>query len=185
MTQTVTPNVQENLTAILYGSSEWTLAKDRVGQQQATAIPDNVRDIHIRLNNVPKAIQKITIKSLGDVGVWEWPFNGQNWYIVREPNNGHGQVDLYFDYWKDVNTYTIDLIYDDGSSKSVTTVPGIPDQDIIPPNLQVATPTFNVSEGTYDSPQSVYLNTTTAGAEIRYTLDGSLPTSSSIFIVVL
>ncbi len=179
MTQTVTPNVQENLTAILYGSSEWTLAKDRVGQQQATAIPDNVRDIHIRLNNVPKAIQKITIKSLGDVGVWEWPFNGQNWYIVREPNNGPGQVDLYFDYWKDVNTYTIDLIYDDGSSKSVTTVPGIPDQDIIPPNLQVATPTFNVSEGTYDSPQSVYLNTTTAGAEIRYTLDGSLPTSSS------
>jgi len=43
----------------------------------------------------------------------------------------------------------------------------------------VATPTFNPPAGSYTSTQSVSLATTTAGAQIRYTLNGSTPTSSS------
>ncbi|WP_027346937.1 chitobiase/beta-hexosaminidase C-terminal domain-containing protein [Hamadaea tsunoensis] len=43
----------------------------------------------------------------------------------------------------------------------------------------VATPTFNPPGGSYSSTQSVTLSTTTAGASIRYTLDGSTPTASS------
>ena len=43
----------------------------------------------------------------------------------------------------------------------------------------VATPTFSPAAGTYASAQSVELNTTTAGATIYYTTDGTDPTTSS------
>jgi hypothetical protein len=43
----------------------------------------------------------------------------------------------------------------------------------------VATPTFAPSEGTYGTPQSVTLSTTTAGASIRYTTNGTAPTATS------
>jgi hypothetical protein len=42
-----------------------------------------------------------------------------------------------------------------------------------------ATPTFSPAAGTYDSAQSVAISTTTAGAVIHYTVDGSTPTGSS------
>ena len=42
----------------------------------------------------------------------------------------------------------------------------------------VATPTFAPPGGSYGSAQSVTISTTTAGASIRYTTDGSTPTSS-------
>jgi len=42
----------------------------------------------------------------------------------------------------------------------------------------VATPTFNPPTGTYGSGQSVTISTTTAGATIRYTTDGSTPSST-------
>ncbi len=42
-----------------------------------------------------------------------------------------------------------------------------------------ATPTLNPAPGTYTSAQSVALSTATTGATIRYTNDGSTPTSSS------
>ena len=44
---------------------------------------------------------------------------------------------------------------------------------------QVASPTFSVAAGTYTSAQSVALSTTTGGAAIRYTTDGTTPTSST------
>jgi len=42
----------------------------------------------------------------------------------------------------------------------------------------VVTPTFNPPAGTYSTAQSVTISTTTSGASIRYTTDGSQPTSS-------
>jgi hypothetical protein len=42
-----------------------------------------------------------------------------------------------------------------------------------------ASPTFNPGTGTYSSTQTVLLNDTTPGATIYYTIDGSMPTTSS------
>jgi hypothetical protein len=44
--------------------------------------------------------------------------------------------------------------------------------------LPVATPTFDVSAGTYDNPQNVTISSTTIGAEIHYTTDGTTPSKS-------
>ncbi|MFJ6214971.1 chitobiase/beta-hexosaminidase C-terminal domain-containing protein [Streptomyces sp. NPDC092296] len=44
---------------------------------------------------------------------------------------------------------------------------------------QVATPTFSPAGGTFTTAQSVTIADTTAGATIRYTLDGSTPTAAS------
>jgi Chitobiase/beta-hexosaminidase C-terminal domain len=46
-------------------------------------------------------------------------------------------------------------------------------------NIKVATPTFSPAGGTYTSPQSVIIQCATIGATIRYTTDGSIPSSSS------
>jgi hypothetical protein len=46
-------------------------------------------------------------------------------------------------------------------------------------NLQAATPSFTVAPGMYASIQQVRMSTTTSGASIRYTTDGSTPTSTT------
>jgi glucosylceramidase len=48
-----------------------------------------------------------------------------------------------------------------------------------PPAQQAATPTFSPVGGTYTSAQSVSLSTTTTGASIYYTTDGTTPTNTS------
>src|SRR5581483_17934 len=44
---------------------------------------------------------------------------------------------------------------------------------------QVAAPTFSPGGGTYSAAQSVTLGTTTSGASIRYTIDGSTPSETA------
>ena len=46
-------------------------------------------------------------------------------------------------------------------------------------NESVATPEFNPPSGTYVDPQSIVISTSTTGATIYYTTDGSTPTTSS------
>ncbi len=48
-----------------------------------------------------------------------------------------------------------------------------------PTPTAAATPTFSPAAGTFASAQSVTLSSTTSGAAIHYTLDGSIPTASS------
>jgi hypothetical protein len=45
--------------------------------------------------------------------------------------------------------------------------------------LQVAVPTFSPGAGNYSSSQSVTISSTTGGASIRYTTDGSTPSESA------
>jgi hypothetical protein len=63
---------------------------------------------------------------------------------------------------------------------AVAVAPGYSSSDVASAtytvNLNAATPTFSVPDGTYNSPQSVTLNDTTSGVTIYYTLDGTTPT---------
>jgi sugar lactone lactonase YvrE len=51
----------------------------------------------------------------------------------------------------------------------------------IAPPAPAAAPTFSVAGGTYSANQSVTISSTTSGAFIYYTTDGSTPTTSSMF----
>jgi hypothetical protein len=52
--------------------------------------------------------------------------------------------------------------------------------DVAPGGIQaVASPAFSPDGGTYPTPQSVSITTATGGATIRYTLDGSTPSTTS------
>lgn len=48
------------------------------------------------------------------------------------------------------------------------------------PSVTAAAPTFNPAAGTFTTPQSVEISTSTAGATIFYTTDGTNPTTSSV-----
>ena len=64
--------------------------------------------------------------------------------------------------------------------KAIASKTGITDSDIASETYTfITTPTFSPSGGTYSSPQNVALSCSTIGATIRYTTDGSEPSSSS------
>ncbi len=50
---------------------------------------------------------------------------------------------------------------------------------VTPPQQQVTAPTFSVAGGTYTTAQTVSLSSSTSGATIKYTTDGSTPTTAS------
>jgi len=56
---------------------------------------------------------------------------------------------------------------------------GGPAGSFIPPGSQAAAPAFSPAGGTYSSAQSVTITSSTSGASIRYTTDGSTPTATT------
>lgn len=74
-------------------------------------------------------------------------------------------------YWKVTAT--------NATGSTIASNAGISFTTQAPPPPAVATPTFSVAAGTYTSAQSVVISTTTSGASIRYTTDGSTPTDAS------
>ena len=64
--------------------------------------------------------------------------------------------------------------------KAIAYESGMTDSSVTSANytIQVASPSFNPAGGTYGSAQSVTISTTTGGATIRYTTDGSTPSET-------
>jgi hypothetical protein len=95
---------------------------------------------------------------------------------------------LPFNYSWDTTTatncsHTVDAIATDANGYQtvspnlmVTVNNGPPNCSSTPP--PAASPTFNPIGGSYNAAQMVSLNTTTSGASIRYTTDGSLPSET-------
>lgn len=84
--------------------------------------------------------------------------NDNEYYIRYNKTSGQERFSCYKNTQQPIQLY----VEDDGSAASV-----------------VATPTFSPAGGTYTSAQNVTISTTTSGATIYYTTDGTTPTSSS------
>jgi hypothetical protein len=71
-----------------------------------------------------------------------------------------------------LDTWNIDVAATPGGTVTISNLN-------VTATAQVAAPTFSPGAGTYTSAQSVTISTTTSGASIRYTTDGSTPTSTT------
>ena len=75
--------------------------------------------------------------------------------------------------------YKIEFVCTQGTSNGLVTVSKVEYYYNVGGNPSCATPTFSPEAGTYTSAQNVEISTTTTGATIYYTTDGSDPTTSS------
>lgn len=82
---------------------------------------------------------------------------------------------------KQYNVKGVSIIYWQSNNQTQQIVPRSADdfEEVVGPTEQVATPTFTPVEGTYTEAQDVTISTTTEGATIYYTLDGTTPTTNS------
>jgi hypothetical protein len=140
------------------GSAEFTQSVSATDSSHALfSFHSNVgsawADIHYTVNSGPQ--QNIRMTFNGATGNWEYTLAG----LVSG-----NVVGYWFTYEKAgvaVDTGTFSYTFSSGGSGAV------------------AAPTFSPAGGTYTSAQSVTITTTTAGAAIHYTTDGSTPTASS------
>jgi len=95
-------------------------------------------------------------------------------------------ADIYYTTNGDTPTsastkYTTPIVLNEGVTIKAIAINGGDESEVVSATYSVkaTAPTFSVDEGTYNTTQSVSLGTTTDGATIYYTIDGSEPTSSS------
>jgi hypothetical protein len=111
--------------------------------------------VDVHYTGVPGAGQQ-NVRMTNNAGTWQWTVNGLSTGNV---------LDYWFTYEKSGPQYdTPHFSYTQGGGSTTPTA---------------ATPTFNPAGGSYTTAQTVTISDTTAGATIRYTVDGSTPTASS------
>ena len=101
-----------HVTGVVLGGS----GQDVVGTSKQEA--DGIQDVHIRLSNVAMPLSGVRITTI-DAG-WESPANGVDWLAAVRPQNDPTVVDVYFDYYKQYDSYTAQLTFINGQSSVIT-----------------------------------------------------------------
>ena len=103
----------------------------------------------------------------GNWGVYRSTDNGTNWLLITPANEPFAKP-VCMEACRKVYGRVFLSDYGTGISYGV-----------IASSSQVATPTFNPAAGTYSTTQNVTISTPTSGATIRYTTNGTDPTSTT------
>lgn len=95
-----------------------TAIDDKVGELLVQ--PSGKNDIRIRIDGIAKQPTKVRIVSK-DRGVWEWPYNGDNWIIGIQWLTTQA-LELRFEPFGDVSAgYSLTLTHDDGRTTTLMT----------------------------------------------------------------
>ena len=147
-----------------------------------TEIPDDVLKIgkasgpggiSFTLLNTYDDIKKVSITGYGWKTTSAVSVNGSQ---SQSPTTAATEVT--FDYVLSSASKTISIAVT-SSAFCITEIVLYKESGVTPPTLTVETPTFSPEEGTYAEAQNVTIACATEGATIRYTLDGTDPTSNS------
>lgn len=103
----------------------------------------------------------------GQWGIYRTTDNGASWLLITPANEPYSKPIVMEG---DRKVYGRLFLSDYGTGISYGAIAS---------SSQVATPTFNPAAGTYPSAQTVTISTTTSGATIRYTTNGTAPTPTS------
>ena len=105
-----------------------------------------------------------------------WQDGGQNVGMGTIALKAGQKVPIRIEYYQNLGAASMHLRW----SSPSTPLQLVPQSQLYPPQpASAATPTFSVPPGTYSSEQDVAISSSSTGATIYYTLDGSTPTNAS------
>ncbi len=160
-------------------------AEDALGETSAWTNKTFTISTDSTASSQKPTISPITGPKNGALGTYTWTATGSNskgdtltyeWYLDDAYKSGSNSFTYKFNSNDTLGSHTIKVRVKDinGEYSDYSTLTFALDM-----SKTIATPTFTPSGGTYPTTQYVTLNCDTNDATIRYTLDGSEPTSSS------
>ncbi len=84
--------------------------QDKVGKINQTT-PNGINDYHVTMTGLRSNPTKITVTS-DTGGIWETPFNGQNWIMATSFNNSAMTMDVWFEQFN-AKTFKVKVVYAD------------------------------------------------------------------------
>ena len=146
---------------------------------------DGVGDVQMRLTGVQSPLSRVRITDSG-VGIWETPSNGQNWIVAIRPQSDASKVDLYFDYWQPTASYTLNLTFANGSSRTIQVAApfdfapvGSGDQSVVPGSSVTNLITTTLVSGTSQA-VSFSVSGLPSGASGSFSSASCSPTCSTV-----
>ena len=122
-------------------------------------------------------IDKSNPRDTTGVGGWYYLGETRNGVLSFPADNSLGSLMRSYGFGGTAVNFTVSAAFKDTDGIERDSVPSAPYAWTVPLEV-VASLTFNPASGNYTTAQSVTLSTATTGASIRYTTDGSTPSST-------
>jgi Bacterial Ig domain len=173
----VTPQPASTLKAINLGVT----GEDKVGESNQTT-SNGKADFHISVSGLRSTPSRVTITS-DTGGIWETPFNGQNWIIATQ-YDGQGNGHFWFEQFASKN-FHVKVRYSDGTTddadaiNQTSTLPTVP-----PPPTQQPTTLKAINLGITGEDKVGQMNQTTPNgkADFHISVSGLRSTPSKVTI---